>query len=274
MMLADGLSAVGIIYILICMQNGGAKLWQICLGVTISSVFSALMDPAYKATASDLLLEKEYVKASGLVNIAGSARYLISPLLAGLLLSVFDIRVLLIIDICTFFFTVITTAVVRSGLSRKLVKNETPFTNDLKYGWNAVMGNHGLLTLVAAVAVMTFCAGTMQILSEPMILDFESSRTLGIVETVCATGMLFTSVLLGAKGMKKGVVKALSLSLTIAGVCMFGFGIRENLLMIGVSGFLFFAMLPIANCCLDYLVRTNIANELQGRAWGVIGFIS
>ena len=141
MMLGDGLSAVGIIYILIRMQNGGAALWQICLGVTISSVFSALMEPAYKATASDLLSEEEYVKAGGLVNIAGSARYLISPLLAGLLLSVWDIRALLIIDICTFFFTVITTAVVRSGLARRQVRHEASLADDLKCGWNAVMGS-------------------------------------------------------------------------------------------------------------------------------------
>ena len=40
------------------------------------------------------------------------------------------------------------------------------------------------------------------------------------------------------------------------------------------AGFLFFAMLPFANNCLDYLVRTNIPAELQGRAWGFLGFIS
>ena len=33
-------------------------------------------------------------------------------------------------------------------------------------------------------------------------------------------------------------------------------------------------MLPFANNCLDYLVRTNIPDELQGRAWGLIGFLS
>lgn len=41
-----------------------------------------------------------------------------------------------------------------------------------------------------------------------------------------------------------------------------------------LSASLFFAMLPFANNCLDYLVRTNIADELQGRAWGIIGFLS
>ncbi|MGN0621284.1 MAG: MFS transporter [Porcipelethomonas sp.] len=274
MMLGDGLSAVGLIYILICMQSGGAEVWQICLGVTVSSVFSSLMDPAYKATVSDLLTEDEYVKASGLVNLAGSARYLISPFLAGLLLAVSNISLLLIIDICTFLLTVITTAVVRRGLTEKKEKKETSFSEDLKCGWKAVAGNKGLITLVAMSALMTFCMGAIQILSEPMVLDFESSKTLGIVETICASGMLVTSVLLGAKGMKKGIVKALCLSLGTAGLCMFGFGFKENLIVIAVSGFVFFTMLPVANSSLDYLVRTNISNELQGRAWGVIGFIS
>lgn len=32
--------------------------------------------------------------------------------------------------------------------------------------------------------------------------------------------------------------------------------------------------LPFANTCLDILVRQNIPNEAQGRAWGMIGLIS
>ena len=43
MMLGDGLSAIGLVYILICMLNGGAQMWQICLGITVSSVFSSLI---------------------------------------------------------------------------------------------------------------------------------------------------------------------------------------------------------------------------------------
>ena len=55
MMLGDGLSTLGILYILICMLRGGAALWQICVGVLVSSVFSALLEPAYRATVTDLL---------------------------------------------------------------------------------------------------------------------------------------------------------------------------------------------------------------------------
>ena len=66
----------------------------------------------------------------------------------------------------------------------------------------------------------------------------------------------------------------LAISLFLTGITMIGFGIRENIYIICLFGFLFFATLPFANNCLDYLVRTNIPDELQGRAWGVIGFLS
>ena len=33
-------------------------------------------------------------------------------------------------------------------------------------------------------------------------------------------------------------------------------------------------MLPFANNCLDYLTRTNIDADKQGRAWGLISFLS
>jgi len=78
MMVGDGCSAFGIFYILLCMMNGEAALWQICVGVFISSTFSALLEPSYRATVTDLLTSEEYSKASGMVSIAGSARYLIS----------------------------------------------------------------------------------------------------------------------------------------------------------------------------------------------------
>lgn len=55
---------------------------------------------------------------------------------------------------------------------------------------------------------------------------------------------------------------------------MAGFGFREHILLICISGFLFFTMLPIANATLDFLIRTNIDDSVQGRAWLLIGIIS
>ncbi len=274
MMLGDGCSALGIIYILICMMHGEASLLQICIGVFVSSVFSSLLEPSYRATVSDLLTREEFSKANGLVSLAGSARYLISPLVAGLLLSVSDVKLLLIIDISTFVLTVISTAVVKRGIETKPGDEEKSFIESLKEGWNAVHSGQGIFLLILVSAAMTLFLGVFQILAEPLILSFADSKTLGIGETVCASGMLVSSLVLGMRGIKKKYVKVLEISLMLAGLFMIGFGIWENIFVICGFGFLFFAMLPFANNCLDYLVRTNISDELQGRAWGFIGFLS
>lgn len=274
MMVGDGCSALGILYILLCMMNGGVKFWQICLGVFISSTFSALLEPSYRATVTDLLVKEEYSRASGMVSLAGSARYLISPIFAGALLAVSDIKLLLLIDICTFFPTVFAAAFVRKKIAVKVSEKKESFEKSLRQGLNAITGNRGVLILVIVSSVMTCFMGCFQILAQPLILDFADSATLGVGETVCACGMLVSGVFLGAKGIKRGYVKILSTSLFLAGFTMALFGIWENIYPICLFGFLFFAMLPFANNCLDYLVRTNIPDELQGRAWGVISFLS
>ena len=274
MMIGDGLSGIGILYIFICMLTGHASLLQICIGVSISSIFSALLEPAYRATITDILMKEEYSKASGMVSLAGSARYLISPMLAGLLLAISDIKLLLIIDICTFIVTVTTTLVVKCGLVSKEIDKQDSFLDSFKDGWKAITEKRGVIVLILMSSIVTCFMGTFQILAEPMVLDFADSTTLGIVETICACGMLVSSLVLGVKGIKSGYAKILSISLAFMGVTMAAFGFKQNVYWMCVAGFLFFSMLPLTNNCLDYLARTNIPDEKQGRAWGLIGFLS
>ncbi len=274
MMIGDGCSALGIFYMLVCMRSGEAALYQICIGVFVSAVFSALLEPAYRATVTDLLTKEEYSRAGGMVSIAGSARYLISPVLAGALLAVSDMRLLLLIDICTFFPTVIGAAVVRKEIAVKEKAGEESFIESFRQGWRAVTGRRGILILITVSALITFFMGTFQILAQPVILNFADSTVLGIGETVCACGMVVSGLFLGVKGIKSGHARILSVSLFIAGIGMAGFGVRENIFCACGFGFIFFAMLPFANNCLDYLIRRNIPDALQGRAWGLIGFIS
>ena len=205
MMLGDGCSAIGILYILVCMFRGGASLAQICIGVTVSSVFSSLLEPAYRATVTDLMEPEEYSKASGMVSLAGSARYLVSPILAGILLTVSDIRLLLVLDICTFILTVICTGVVRRGLATKAAEEKEPFFAALRMGWQAVTQKRGVFLLILLASVITCFMGAFQILAEPLILDFADSATLGIGETVCASGMLVSGLYLGRGASKRAI---------------------------------------------------------------------
>ncbi len=274
MMIGDGCSALGVIFILICMLGGGATLLQICIGVLISAVFSALLEPAYRATITDLLTKEQFSRASGLVSLAGSARYLLSPILAGFLLTISDVKLLLAIDTCTFFLTVASAAAVRRSIGKKAAETREKFWASIREGWRILRSQKGVLLLVLVSSAITLFMGMFQILAEPMVLSFSDAKTLGVAETVCASGMLVSGLILGMRGIKKNYTGILGVSLMLAGVMMIGFGLFENIYLICLFGFLFFAALPFANNCLDYLTRTHIPDSAQGRVWGLIGFLS
>ncbi|MCI6561112.1 MAG: MFS transporter [Ruminococcus sp.] len=206
MMIGDGFSALGILYILICIIHGEAQLWQICTGVFISASFSALLEPSYRATVTDLLTKEEYSKASGMVSLAGSARYLVSPVLAGALLTISDIKILLIIDIFTFFPTVIAAAFIKKEIALKQADKDVSFAESLKIGGKAVTEKRGVLVLIIVSSLITCFMGVFQILAQPLILDFTDSDTLGTAETICACGMVVSGIILSAAGIKKGYV--------------------------------------------------------------------
>ena len=274
MMIGDGFSGLGILYIFLCMIHGGANLVQICIGVFVSAIFSSLLDPSYRATITDLLSKEEFSKASGLVSLAGSARYLFSPIIAGLLLAYHDISLLLLIDVSNFFVTITTTFIVRQGIKAIQPTEKQSFLESIKEGWSAIHIEKGVFVLVLCSSLITLFLGTLQILVEPMILSFADSKVLGIIETLCASGMLASGILIGGFGIKKEYGKVLQISFFMAGIFMIGMSIFENLVSISIFGFFFFATLPLCNNCMDYLCRTNIPDALQGRAWGFIGFLS
>ena len=277
MIIGDGCSAFGPMIILLASIMGELAMWHIYLGVVISAAFSALLEPAYKATITDLLPEHLYSKASGLVQLAGASRYLLAPVIAGLLLAWTNIQTILLIDISTIVVTLITISVVRKKIAGKQntqLHDNRNFRSDFREGWQSITQNKGVLMLTLSMSVVTFCVGFFQTLFSPMILSFTNEKILGTLLSVSATGMLIGSLFLGLFAMNRGFVFKLSLALAILGIFISLTGITTNIYIIGLSAFLFFSTLPFVNTSAEVLLRKNIDQDKQGRAWGLIGTIS
>jgi MFS family permease len=275
MILGDSISALGLIVMLVLMKTGHIQVWQICLCVGFGSAFAALLDPAYKATITDLLTEDEYAKASGMVSIASSSKFLISPIIGGLILAVFNMEAILSIDILTFVVTVTAIFSVRKSLAVKSqVKKEMNFFKDLKEGWLIILESKGVLLLIVLVSVLMFYMGFIQVLSKPMVLSFTSEKTTGILQTIVACGMMVSSIMIGGGILKRKYVNVMVASFVVSGITMGGFGATTSIPVIIISGFLFFATLPYATTSIDVLIRKSIDNEKQGRVWGLISLLS
>lgn len=274
MIVGDLFSGLGLLYVLWNIHIGTESMLPVIAGVTFNAVFVALLGPSFKATVTDLLTEDEYAKASGMVQIAGNGRYLISPALAGVLLAVSDIRLILLLDVCTFFITITTVALVRKSIGKPAPKEKESALAEIKEGFAVLKESKGILSLVMLMAFVCFFVGFLQTLVSPMVLAFSDAKTVGILESVCAVGMLVGSVIIGILGIKGSYVRTLSLAGMAASIFMAVSGVSVNLLVTGAGIFLFFLVLPFLNTSADVLVRSNVASGVQGRVWGIISLLS
>ena len=274
MIIGDLFSGLGLVYILWSIQAGEKSIVPIFIGITFSSIFTSLLEPSYRATLTDILEEENYAKASGLIQAAGSAKYLISPVIAGMILSVADIRVILLLDILTFITTCLMIFLVRKSMNSETQNYKKDSFKGLLEGLFIIKENRGVYFLVIIMFFVCFFMGFIQILIRPMILALSSVKTAGIMESLCAVGLLIGSLWIGIAGIKKNYSKILAVACFFCGIFMSMTGVNENLAIIGISTFLFFSTLPFMNSCADVLVRVSIPNELQGRVWGLISLIT
>lgn len=272
--LGDTGSAAGILFLLISFVNGDPALWKIYFGVTVTSAFTAIQNPAYKASLTDMLSEQQFSRGSGLIQLASSAQHLISPALAGLLLAVSNVETIMTIDLLTFITAVISVMVIKKKMLPSVKPLKQNFFNDMKEGWNSLTSERGVFILIMIISLVTFFVGFLQTLFAPMMLSITDSAALGISQSAAASGMLLSSLVLGVFAVNKNYRKMLVTGLALAGFFFSMIGLTDNILFITGSAFFFFCALPLINTSADVLVRKNIPNKMQGRAWGIIGVLS
>lgn len=246
-------------------------------GIMLSSIFFALQNPAYKASVSDLLPPELYAKASGLIQLSSSAQFLIAPLVGGFLLSVTGIKEILCIDILTFVFSALMIIVAKfifKIIKPHVAKAPSHFFQELLESIQTLVSHRGLLTLIGLISLLLFYIGLIQTLLTPMVLAFADAKILGLAQSVCAIGMLLTSIIIGSVQRKMKNSMVLAVSLAFMGLFFAFIGIAANIWSVIIPGFLFFAVIPYANSSIDVLIRQNIPNAQQGRIWSLISTLT
>ncbi|MGX7092912.1 MFS transporter [Hutsoniella sourekii] len=277
MMLADGVSSLGLISILWLYYLGQLHVWHVLMGVTFSSVFQALLEPAYRATVSDILPEEDYANASGLVQLASSAKFLVAPAIGGYLMTRPNgISLALLLDILTILVTLATTQWVRHRLGQvKFKKQSESLWQDFKAGSDYLLEHSGILTLMLLAASLTCYLGSIQILIQPLALSITNSQTLGQVISLGAIGMLLSSLLVGWRGIPAGKeLSLLRMGMVICGLFIIGLGLSRSVASLTLSCFLIFLTLPVMTSSLETLMRLVIPSGIQGRVWGILSFLS
>ena len=276
MMIGDAGSVLGLGIILMALSSPRPSLAWVCTGAVVSSCLAALTEPALRASVTDLVNEEDYVRSSGLLQLASAAKYLLAPAAAGLLMPVVGVRGLVLLDASTCIVTVTCTATVRRSLVRQTVPQTTSQQEpdrDVMAGWQTIISSSGLRTLVVLMTLATLAIGVIQVLIKPILLPTVSTSQMGMIETIAATGMLVGAALVTAwKSARPTTLLAAGLAATGAAMALVPLG--PGAWWVAACGFLTFASLPLSQAGAEVLVRTRVDNARPARTWGTISLVT
>ena len=276
MMIGDAGSILGLGVILAALSSPRPSLGWICAGAVTSSCLAALTEPALRASVTDLVTEEDYVRSSGLLQLASAAKYLLAPAAAGFLMPLVGPQGLVLLDTSTCLVTVACTVTVRRALAVEDPQRATPRQREdrnIMAGWLTITSQPALRALILLMTLATLAIGVVQVLLKPILLPTMSTAEMGVVETVAATGMLVGAALVTAwKSAQPTTLLASGLAGTGAAMALVPLG--PGAWWVAACGFLIFACLPLSQAGAEVLVRTRVDNAQQARTWGTISLVT
>ena len=273
MILSDLAAGLGTVAVFVLYQLDHLQIWHLYAVAAFAGAFGSFQFPAYSASISLMLPKKHFTRANSMLGLAHSISGVFAPMAAGTLLAFIGIGGIMIVDIVTFSFAIITllfVAIPQPAEHHIADAKKRNLLADCAFGFKYIAASRslmGLLLLFFSVnLLLSFSGGVLA----PMILarTGENEIILGTVMTLFAASGVVGGAAISLWGGPKRKMRALFFSILVASI--FGnavLGIGRNVVVWGVGAFLTTILVPMANGSSSAIWQTKIPPHLQGRVF-------
>lgn len=248
------------------------EIWHIYVATAASSAFGAFRWPAFMATTTLLVPKQHLGRASGLVQLGQGIARIIAPLLAATLVARILVPGVMLIDVSTFLFAIVTLVIAhvpQPAGSTPEANSKGSLLREAGYGWVYLVQRPGLLGLLVLFAVANFSIGTVQVLITPLVLSFASVQTLGTVLSIAGSGLLVGSVLMAAWGGPTPRIYGILGFGFLQGLALFLGGMQTSIPLITAAAFVFLFTSPLILGCSQAIWQSKIPPDVQGRVFAM-----
>ena len=203
MMLSDAGAGACTLAVAVLLLAGRLEVWHIYIAMALSSTFSAFQWPAYSAATTLLVPKEQFGRASGMVQLGEAVAQIASPVLAGVLMGFIGIHGVILIDVATFLFALVTLLAVRVPRPETTAEGKAAkgsLLHEAAFGWTYIRARPGLLGLLLFFAATNFATGIVGVLFTPLVLSFTTVDVLGLLMSIGGLGILAGSLTMSALG--------------------------------------------------------------------------
>ena len=253
-------------------------VWMVMIVLFIRSIGTAFHTPALNAVTPLLVPEEQLTKCAGYSQSLQSISYIVSPAVAALLYSVWDLNAIIAIDVLGAVIASITVAIVRiPKLGDQVQSLEPNFIREMKEGIVVLRQNKGLFALLLIGTLYTFVYMPINALYPLISMEYFNGTPMhiSITEIAFASGMLAGGLILGRLGSYEKRVPLITGSFFMMGASLAIAGLLPP------SGFSIFVVscaimglsVPFYSGVQTALFQEKIKPEYLGRVFSFTGSI-
>jgi MFS family permease len=262
-----GLSTLVVVLLLFADQ---LDIWHIYLLASVNAAFGTIQWPAYMAATSHLVPKKHLGRANGMLQFAHAASEILSPALAGALVGIIRLEGVILIDVITFLFAVVTllgVQIPQPDVTAPSGAGGPSLRNQITFGWAYISARPGLRNLLLFFAAVNFLWAMVGALITPMILSWASSQVLGAILSIAGIGMFAGSVVMSVWGGPIPRINGVLYFEQLSGICFVLMGLFPSFWPIAVGAFGAHVTIAIVFGSNQAIWQTKVSPEVQGRVF-------
>ncbi|WHH60029.1 macrolide efflux MFS transporter Mef(A) [Petroclostridium sp. X23] len=253
-------------------------VWMVMVVLFIRSIGTAFHSPALNAVTPLLVPEEQLTKCAGYSQSLQSISYILSPAVAALLYSVWELNAIIIIDVLGAVIASITVVIVRiPRLDDREQSFKPNFIKEMKEGIVVLRQNKGLFALLLLGTLYTFVYMPINALYPLITMEYFNGTPMhiSVTEISFASGMLAGGLILGHLGSYEKRILLITASFFMMGASLAIAGLLPP------SGFIIFVVccaimglsVPFYSGVQTALFQEKIKPEYLGRVFSLTGSI-
>ena len=258
--------------------SGEPPIWLILGVMLVRAIGTAFHTPFLQAVTPQLVPKEELTKCAGYTQSLQSVSQILSPALAGVLYSTWNLGAIIFLDVLGALIAV-TFLMVCEIPKHEGAENQTKVqvVKEALEGWNILRTKKGMLGLVLVSSLYTIALMPVSALFPLMSMGrFGGTSThASIVEIIFSLGFFAGSLILGKWGGTKNKIYTIVLSYVMMAVALWGSGLLPAN---GFVIFCFFAWLmgvsgPFYWGMYTPLLQEKFEEKYMGRVMSITGSI-
>lgn len=270
MLVSDAIAAAFSASVLLMLITNTLKLEYLYVINFMLGVTDSFQNPASEVTVSAIVPKDSYVKISGLRSFCNSFTGIFAPIAATSLYAICGLSTIIIIDLSTFIFAFVTLASFVKIPQISITEKEKGLWEQCKSGIQYLFKRQDIFSLILFMAFVNFIAAIYNTNLSPMILSRNGYdyAQLGVVSsTISIAGLIGSILVTKVRQTSRRIPLMLNIMTFSFFVCNNLLGIGRNYYVWTIAVFMGNLLIPFLIANVEYIMRTKIPLEMQGRAF-------